>query len=96
MSGFINVAEIATPARRGIRASIRSVFVEPLRRARERARIHAELARMSDRDLADIGLTRAAIPFVANGTWGASDDRPRATVGRPANANDRTSGRAAA
>lgn len=40
-----------------------------LARRQEIDRIYAELSRMSDRDLADIGIARGDIPAVAEGTW---------------------------
>lgn len=96
MSGFVHVAHVATPAKRGVRATLEHLFVAPLRRARERARIWHELAAMSDRELADIGLTRGAIPMVAAGRWGAAGDRDRVHPTRPANVNAKHDDRAAA
>jgi uncharacterized protein YjiS (DUF1127 family) len=64
----------------GVRVSVRSDDNEhvlgPLvlgligwwRRWTERQRVEAELCRMADRDLADIGLTRGDIPAILDGT----------------------------
>ena len=39
------------------------------------AHIRSQLSRMSDRDLADIGITRGDIYAVSNGTWVNPFDR---------------------
>ncbi|WP_424134427.1 DUF1127 domain-containing protein [Roseomonas chloroacetimidivorans] len=65
----------------------------------ERRRAEAELNSLTDRELADIGLTRAEIPFLLRG--GMIDAGQQMVVApqpvlAPAPANDRFGGRAAA
>ena len=58
----------------------------PLRRWRERQRIANELNRMTDGELADIGISRCDIAQVAAGTY--VDERIRPTRRVPRNSND--------
>lgn len=56
------------PARAGLRDRV-AAYLDTLRaeraRRREYARVYGELARMTDRDLADIGISRVSIEDVA-------------------------------
>jgi len=54
---------------------------------RRRERAYAELAALDDRALADIGISRAEIPFVVARKHGADGDAFR--TGEAANANQR-------
>ena len=57
MSLYIDTRRAGAPARRSLTAWLRGV----LRAAQVRARQRAEATRLTDRDLADIGVSRAAL-----------------------------------
>jgi uncharacterized protein YjiS (DUF1127 family) len=50
-------------------AGFKGRLVAMMERRRERAQIRNELLRCSDRDLFDLGISRADIPAVVNGTY---------------------------
>ncbi|WP_338661836.1 DUF1127 domain-containing protein [Pararoseomonas sp. SCSIO 73927] len=62
----------------------------------QRRRAEAELRALTDRELADIGLTRAEIPFVLAGDMPARGVEAPKAAAAPAAANDRFRKRAAA
>ena len=62
----------------------------------QRRRAEAELRSLTDRELADIGLTRSEIPFVLAGQVPARGPEARTPVATPAAANDRLRKHAAA
>lgn len=59
----------------------------PLLRWRERQRTISELARLTDAELADLGISRCDIGMVASGQY--VDERTRPTRRLPQNNNDR-------
>ncbi|MFC3133517.1 DUF1127 domain-containing protein [Microbaculum marinum] len=63
------VGRAVSPATRVVRR-----VSDALARRRETDRIYSELARMSDRDLADIGVSRSDIYAVAAGTYSRADE----------------------
>jgi len=52
-------------------ADLSARYQEAQRARVERARIYAELDTCTDRELADMGISRADIPAIANGTYQA-------------------------
>ncbi|HEY8611286.1 MAG TPA: DUF1127 domain-containing protein [Roseomonas sp.] len=94
----IEVLRQANEARNAVVASGLKRLVAGFAEWVQRRRAEAELHALTDRELADIGLTRGDIPFVLRGKFKAAEaPAPRiVTVPVPAAANDIFGDRAAA
>jgi len=76
---------------RALRRFWRKAIAAPVARWFERERLMRELSGLDDRELADLGISRGLIPYIAAGKFTANDDDARH---EPANEN-RRAGKAA-
>jgi uncharacterized protein YjiS (DUF1127 family) len=67
----------------------RKAIVAPVARWIERERLMRELSMLDDRELADLGISRGLIPYIAAGNFSANDEGARHETA-PANENAHT------
>ncbi len=71
---FASIGRTAVSVAKGTFSGL-ALLVEAFGEARRAQAIHAQLSRLSDRELADIGLTRSNIPAVVAGTFRRDGDQ---------------------